>query len=316
MIAADPHLGHLQHVSLIRDIPILHVVAELEDEDGPVLRALVKAGVDVNEQDSHQFGGYSALHAVALNNRADDIIVLLKAGADVQLKSRLGDSPLHVAASRHQLDAVEVLLEQGGADVKARNAKGETSLHVAAKISSPLVVEALVGIGGADVNDLDENGSTPLHLAAANVSMTTQATAQYLLDAGADERIVNKDGHTAKDVIGRDIGPVENGEGGDVRTLLRTLLEDRQWAANRAWSRRAFAMMGRNRAKRAALAPAELARKEKLAKTDQSCGEVNDSNGGEAMGQGGRATTSWKVVVEWMWDIQEEGIFRNIVAFL
>jgi len=80
--------------------------------------------------------GVCALHACASSKTVN---FLLKRGADVRVRKRNNDQPLHVQCYAKNLKAIQYLLE-AGADVNSRGDCGNSPLHLAvsaAKISPP-----------------------------------------------------------------------------------------------------------------------------------------------------------------------------------
>ncbi|XP_065197736.1 uncharacterized protein LOC135829261 [Sycon ciliatum] len=105
--------------------------------------------------------------------------------------SERGDTPLHDAAWRGNLEVCQALIA-GGADCKIKNERGDTPLHDAVRRDNLEVCQALIA-GGADCNIKNEHGDTPLHDAA---SIGKLDVCQALLAAGADCNIKNEDGDT------------------------------------------------------------------------------------------------------------------------
>ncbi|KAL3148002.1 hypothetical protein ABBQ38_014297 [Trebouxia sp. C0009 RCD-2024] len=97
------------------------------------------------------------------------IEALLKAGLDVNQQSREGSSSLHLATMSGDARLVALLL-RNGAQVDAVDKHGHTPLMLAALCSTPELVHQLLG-AGADVSIKDTEGSTALHAAATNVQM-------------------------------------------------------------------------------------------------------------------------------------------------
>jgi ankyrin repeat protein len=58
-----------------------------------------------------------------------------------------GDTPLHVVAWRNDLDAVLLLID-AGADVNAKGEMDETPLHIAVHHGNPRMVQAMLRAGG------------------------------------------------------------------------------------------------------------------------------------------------------------------------
>ncbi len=80
-----------------------------------------------------------------------------------------------------------------GADVNQQTKVGNTPLMIAAKIGDRLTIEALLS-NDADVNLRNNAGATALMIAA---KYNNAHTVTALLENGADPTIKNNDGHTA-----------------------------------------------------------------------------------------------------------------------
>ena len=132
----------------------------------------------VNAADAN---GITPLHSAAYNNKTDDMIALVEAGADVNVRTKKGNSPLHNAAYNGHLDAISALIA-ANADVNAANETGETPLHSAAYKGLSAAVKTLIA-AGANVDAKDGGGVTPLMLAA---EYGKADAIRALLDGGAD----------------------------------------------------------------------------------------------------------------------------------
>jgi uncharacterized protein len=88
-----------------------------------------------------------------------------------------GNSPLHVAAVRGNVDEVSALLA-GGAEVNAKGEQGNTPLHEATFQGHLSVVELLI-LSGADPTVLNIDSRSPLEIA---YSLERQAIAHLLQD--------------------------------------------------------------------------------------------------------------------------------------
>ncbi|MBW7992221.1 MAG: hypothetical protein FVQ84_19710 [Planctomycetes bacterium] len=117
---------------------------------------------------------------------------LIASGADVNSKSKYGDTPLHYAA-KHGHKLVAELLIESGAEVNAKNKLSETPLHLAAENGYKDVVKALIA-GGADVNAEAGYRGTPLHKAAF---YGHRDVAELLVAAGTDINVSRPDGLTS-----------------------------------------------------------------------------------------------------------------------
>lgn len=81
--------------------------------------------------------------------------LLLDAGANVNEKTSMWLSPLHMAATRPGNSPLIELLIAAGADIEASNKFGQTPLMIAAICNAPLVVKSLIKHGAAvDAEDL------------------------------------------------------------------------------------------------------------------------------------------------------------------
>jgi len=132
-----------------------------------IIKLLVENGAKTNVQDGD---GYTPLqHVVKLG--LETVELLISAGADINLKGALGDSPLHEAAIIGDVDITKLLISKE-ADIHAKNYELNTALHYAAYGGHTGVAKLLID-KGADVNakGIGLSGSivyetTPLHTAA------------------------------------------------------------------------------------------------------------------------------------------------------
>ena len=92
--------------------------------------------------------------------------LLIAAGADVNARDVLGNSPLF---SAYRYDVAYALLN-AGADPGAVNKKGATPLH---SCTRPELAELLIA-AGAHVNAEDEHGHTPLDYALSHNHQSTR----------------------------------------------------------------------------------------------------------------------------------------------
>ena len=115
--------------------------------------------------------------------------------ANVNAKNYWNETALHQAANLGTPENIMALLK-AGADVNALNKDGSTPLHYAVTAERPENTHALLQ-AGADVNASNRFFWTPLHWAAAEGSLEN---IKILLDAGADGTAENKDGDTPWDL--------------------------------------------------------------------------------------------------------------------
>ena len=200
-------------------------VAKFED----LSRLLVGAGANVRAHvDEHgMYEGYSALRLAVEGEVGSGVVALLmELGARVepellhavfeerfQYSGRYaGANNARAVGSTDNLEVLDMLIGEG-ANVNSRDDCGRTLLHRAVSLAHgkdhglEQAVEKLIA-AGADVNahvvDSPEPcsglGYTPLHEVAWKGSKSAYAIAAMLLDAGADPRLPDRSGNTARDV--------------------------------------------------------------------------------------------------------------------
>ena len=162
-----------------RQLSTLHEAVNANDIEK--VKALLSNGADVNARNKM---GDTPLHVAATE-------LLLAKGADVNGKSEDGMTPMHAAAASNSEDVAELLLAKG-ANVNAKSNTGMTPLHLAAMYNARDVAELLLA-NGADVNAKVNNERTPLHLAAFR---NAKEVTELLLTKGADVNAKDKDGKT------------------------------------------------------------------------------------------------------------------------
>src|SRR5215471_15803732 len=106
----------------------------------------------------------SRLSDAEMNGDRAAVQTLLKQKADVNGAQGDGSTALHWAAFRDDLETARALLK-AGADVNPKTRLGEmTPLFIAAKNGNSEMIELLLG-AGAGANSAGSNGTTPLMLA-------------------------------------------------------------------------------------------------------------------------------------------------------
>lgn len=122
-----------------------------------VFKILMDVKADVNATDS---SGYTALYYATRDGSIEAVHALLRAGADVNIGN---PTPLMAAADKDDCSIIETLLE-AGANVNIRSrigwGTGRTALHFAAQRNNVAHVSLLLR-WGADETALTEDGKTP-----------------------------------------------------------------------------------------------------------------------------------------------------------
>ena len=161
--------------------------------------------------------GDSILHLASGKGDVEIVKLLIEYGADLDYIDMDGWAPIHYAAFDKRVEVTRLLLE-AGADPNIKTPNGCTPLHLLSYpyrmlLGAHLVAKILID-NGANINALDCNGSTPLHNAA---SFKKSKVLTVLLDAGCDTEIVNDVGLKAVTLCGDKICR-ELLEGGGVAT--------------------------------------------------------------------------------------------------
>eukprot|EP00439_Symbiodinium_sp_Y106_P050272 s1303_g6.t1 len=113
------------------------------------VKALVDGGADINQQDAY---GWTAVRYAVRNRQVKSTQTLLDLGADVNIASKTGRTPLMSAAGNGLEELCKLLVEQGDADIMAADEGGKTAYDLALR-TGPL---------GSDlIRDLVAGGQTP-----------------------------------------------------------------------------------------------------------------------------------------------------------
>ncbi|MEP6020633.1 MAG: ankyrin repeat domain-containing protein [Paracoccaceae bacterium] len=182
-----------------------------------IMKLLLSKGADPNfVSGSHN---NAPLHMTAGDAAPNVIETLVAAGAEVNQKNRLGDSPLSIALRRNSVDSARVLIKAGanikepglfydavtgstdalgllldaGADPRVDHGVGLTGLHAFSRNDDVSALEALLA-AGADINAQSQNGRTPL---SSVLSFADPAIVRHMIAAGADPKIQSDSGATA-----------------------------------------------------------------------------------------------------------------------
>jgi uncharacterized protein len=130
-----------------------NVARAARQNDPAMVRSLVANDANPNQTDEDQ---RTALHYAAMNGNLTIIAILIKAGAKLDIRDKLGDTALHLAADRNQVEAAKLLLDVG-VPVDADNKSGMTPLMIAANRGNIDLVQSLIA-KGASVTKTDFTG--------------------------------------------------------------------------------------------------------------------------------------------------------------
>lgn len=176
------------------DMTPLHYGVILENLDSVEL--LLDHGADADEVTDHVFRFTPYQHACK-SGRYEILESFLNHGSNANdmfeqpdnLICPKGSTPLHMAVTQKNLDAISLLLDRD-ADVNHMNDNKETCLHVACRENSEEIVRLLID-KKALVDVKSKDNTTPLHIAVRNGNVEI---VQMLLDNGASIENQDKDG--------------------------------------------------------------------------------------------------------------------------
>lgn len=143
----------------------LHCACRLRGCDADVLSLLVDAGLDPNEKNDTEWTPF----LLACVRNPSSVKILLEAGADPSVRTKQGNTALHLAVSHDRSgDSVAVLLDDNRTDISATIVGGWTAFHLACARGNILGVEALLENPACDPGSEPNSGTTGYVLAAQN----------------------------------------------------------------------------------------------------------------------------------------------------
>jgi ankyrin repeat protein len=143
--------------------------------------------------------GYTLLHTAVHFRRVEFIKLLLKYGADMEIRGLRNMTPLHVASQRGYVDIVQLLLNYGTGD-NDRRVKGTTLLRQTTSLRRTFARTPIVPSTGVHAREF--YGRTPLHYASLHGH---HQVVQLLLDRGADVDAQDRFGHTPLHLVSQDV---------------------------------------------------------------------------------------------------------------
>lgn len=185
---------------LLSSLPPLH--RAIMEQNPSLLNALLQAGNDVNMTDDDD---RTPLHfALGFINGSDRdcnpnymrcaSILLSTPGVDVNRKTCIGDSALHLAVKTESAECLQAVLSKADVNLNAKNNDGNSALHIAAEQADGKCLRLLSASPEIMVNERDSEGKTPLLRAAQKGNAVC---VQLLLSApGIDINLPGEDGRT------------------------------------------------------------------------------------------------------------------------
>ena len=175
------------------DTPLTLAIRNKHDN---VVHALSDNNCEVSAKDKD---AYAELLYLSCRRGYDGIvrIIITQNKADINAKTKSGDTPLHVAALYGQLQVTIALINEFNCDINVKGHMGRSLLHSAC--AGYQMSGAVVEYVGRYLSPLlvDDDGNTPLHTACLSHNMAALAT---LLKYNPPMLVRNKDGQTPLDL--------------------------------------------------------------------------------------------------------------------
>jgi len=146
----------------------------------PTMRLLFAGGADPNLASAN---GQTPLMMASARGCVEAMRLLIEKGAEVNQRDGAGETALMFACASGNPDAARLLIDRG-ADVKIKSKRNETALGFAGTAGVQSTIELLLA-KGAEVNVRNFRGYSPLMFAASSDAMPA-GIVRLLLDKGAD----------------------------------------------------------------------------------------------------------------------------------
>ncbi len=175
-------------------MPNRGLIEAAEKGDLETLKRLIKAGVDLNQQDER---GRTAALAATHARQTEAVRLLIEAGADINQRDQRSDNVLLYAGAEGILPIVELAIE-AGADTRLTNRYGGIAIIPAAERGHVEIVEFLATKSDTNVNHVNNLGWTALleAIILSDGGPRHQRIVELLIANGADVNLADKDGIT------------------------------------------------------------------------------------------------------------------------
>ncbi|XP_047424377.1 transient receptor potential cation channel subfamily A member 1b [Mugil cephalus] len=184
--AAGGHVTLIQFITTVLDSEELNSCDEqgnvplhwaVERNKAESLRALMDLGADPNILNTALL---SPLHlAVSLGHNSLVELLLSYSATDCNLQGDLGNSPVILACSINNCEALSILIKHGG-KLCHQNKLGHFAMHAAAFAGAKKAMEVILKAGeecghlaASHINYVDKSNSSPLHLAVRGGNLET-----------------------------------------------------------------------------------------------------------------------------------------------
>jgi palmitoyltransferase len=144
--------------------------------------------------------GFTPLHYASLKGNMKIIILLIKNGANINLKNNTGLNVLHLCAQGNKPTQLYYFSQKFNMNLSIKDNQGNMPLHWACFFNSDKVLNFLLCYEEININSQNNEGLTPLHLSIVSNNLNA---IKKLLIKGADIKLKNKKGENALDIAFR-----------------------------------------------------------------------------------------------------------------
>ncbi|PAA54585.1 hypothetical protein BOX15_Mlig005281g1, partial [Macrostomum lignano] len=169
------------------NIPLYYAV---DSGNALVMKELLDRDTDVQVRWRHGASGNTALHVAAGKRDLEMVKILCDSGADINAQNNAGQTPLHISANEGD-EAVVRFLHSNKADASILDKQDRSPLHMAAERGQTKIVELLIDKFKCNVLARTKDGSTLMHVTSqSGFPETTMA----FLRRGVPLHMPNKSG--------------------------------------------------------------------------------------------------------------------------
>lgn len=188
---------------VFKDRATIEMADAAQAGDAARVQAAAHGGADPNAQGKDQVTPLLFVLGSSVNKRG--LAALLASGANPNLPSTAGVTPMNLAARAKDPDLLRMFLKSGG-DPNLRDEEGLTLIGLAARDQRWDNVETLLA-GSADINAVDNSGYTTVMRVALHQQYDRVA---WLLGKGADPQPVSKIGDSLPRIVTDDPLPANH----------------------------------------------------------------------------------------------------------
>ncbi|KAH3749199.1 hypothetical protein DPMN_183691 [Dreissena polymorpha] len=146
---------------------VTQIHAAAVNGDKAWLARVITANIGTGLLDAGDQFGRTPLMFCVLADRLECAELLLKAGAQTNMKDKGGRTALHWAAHKGNVRLIKLLLSKG-ADCHMKDNEGQTAVHLCTRHKSPKCMTLLLRqLSPGEIDDQDRNKRTALHWAAS-----------------------------------------------------------------------------------------------------------------------------------------------------